>query len=171
MRNMLMVSAASVALLGATQAMAQSASTNAAATKADNCAVLDLAASVVFNGDADAGDTSTTEPFTFRCNDFDGGNVTITSANTGLTSGAVPGAILTYDAVVTLNAPLADGDFPLTLVSDDGSTPPTQLDGSADLANAVSGDNNANLDLTLVDGAVFAANYDDTLTIDIQAVP
>ena len=170
MRNMLMVSAASVALLGAAQAMAQSASTNAAATKSDNCAVLDLVSSIVINGDAEAGDTSNAEDFTFRCNDVDGGTVTVSSANGGLTSGAVPGETLTYTALVSLQGALTDADFPLQLDSE-ASSATAVLDGSPDLAAAASGDNNAQLNITLDDSAVFAAAYDDDITIDITAVP
>lgn len=97
----------------------------------------------------------------YRCNDFDGATVRMTSTEGGLESDDVEDLEIEYVATMTL------GGFSLAL--DTGvSTNVNDIEVEGDIAGSnvnVIG----NLNVTLSDSAPFAGGYSDTLQVDVEA--
>lgn len=97
----------------------------------------------------------------YRCNDFDGATIRMTSTEGGLESDDVEDLEIEYVATMTL------GGFSLAL--DTGvSTNVNDVEVEGDIG----GSNSSvfgNLNVTLTDSAPYAGGYSDTLQVDIEA--
>ncbi len=167
MRNMLMVGAASFALLGASQAMAQSApnASDMSITVAATCTatgVDDITLSVA-NVAAANSLANQTDAFTLICDDPNGANLTLTSSNVGLQNDQLATEKVGYQAQVT-----GTGITTATLNTPTAASVLVPQTANADLANNA---NNDNATLTVDIGTfTFSGVYTDTLTIDIAGI-
>lgn len=172
MRNMLMVGAASFALLGATQAMAAGSDTDMTYNVAVVCGVVGLTDIVVPAGDPLTA-TESAGTMTLTCNDGDGFTLNLTSTNGGLENATAVGSPkVDYDAVLTPSGPGVSGGT-LEARGTAGTTEAIAQTSSTDIAAGA----DATLDVTALPIAgdatknfTFAGAYTDTITVGLSGI-
>lgn len=166
MRNMLMAGAASVALLGATQVMAQSAQMSGFVQPV--CEVTGLDTALAF-ASMTAGQEVNDDDINISCNDGDGATLVLRSSEGGMESDDNEDLSIEYTAV--LESP-AIPELPLSLTTTTGvglndEFASVEVAGSPALAI---GGVAAALTVTLNDTAAFAGGYSDTISVEVTAL-
>lgn len=165
MKKLIQMSAACAALLTATTVLSTAAQADDVHLIGDVNPFCELGIEPGFDEEMDfetpiAGD-SLDLGWVYRCNDFDGATVRMTSTEGGLESDDVEDLEIEYVATMTLGA------FALAL--DTGvSTNVNDIEVEGDIG----GSNTpvfGNLNVTLSDSAPYAGGYSDTLQVDIEA--
>ena len=166
MRNMLMVGAASVALLGATQAMAQSAQMSGFVQPV--CEVVGLDTALAF-ASMTAGQEVNDDDINIACNDGDGATLVLRSSEGGMESDDNEDLSIEYTAELT-SAGIPE--LPLSLTTSPGAGVNDEfvsVDVLGSPALAIGGVTAA-LKVTLNDTAAFAGGYSDTISVEITAL-
>ena len=127
------------------------------------CEVNDLFASIAFPSMAEGATIS--DGVTLKCNDADGATVTLTSSEGGMESDDNEDLEIEYLATLTSDALDADIELDTTGAFNNDISASGNAGGSQALATGVSG----TLTVELLDTAIWAGGYSDTITIQLTA--